>query len=98
MLVSRYATVVRSIRRHVIMAGAALAVMTCVYSTALAPVADGAAGARTADPVAEALNFDDAIALALAASPEVAAAERALELARMRLAAAEALRRPMITL
>lgn len=98
MLVSRYATVVRSIRRHVIMAGAALAVMTCVYSTALAPVADGAAGASTADPVAEALDFDDAIALALAASPEVAAAERALELARMRLAAAEALRRPTITL
>lgn len=65
----------------------------------LAPVAasGGAAPAVSQQPEGT-LTVDEAIALALASSPEVAAAERSLELAQMRLLAAEALRRPTISL
>ncbi len=80
--------------RHVFALAAALVVVAC---GCLTPVGAGAQGLAGGQPKG-ALTLDDVVALALSSSPEVAAAERSLELARMRLAAAEAALRPTVTL
>ncbi|MDI7247084.1 MAG: TolC family protein [Bacillota bacterium] len=74
---------------------ATLVITACCY---LAPVAASGAGPAVSKQPEGTLTLDEAITLALASSPEVAAAERSLELAQMRLSAAEALRRPTISL